>query len=378
MKKEKRNTILIKGAFGEGNFGDDALMTVIYNLLEEKVKNSEITFSCKNQEYFKSLFHGCDLSFSKNQNEDIIVWGGGTQWFGFEGKAQKNLSRKTKQFIKKILLKFVHKTQNSHSLQKEGFSKKQIALGVGFGPFEKGIGEKKAQEIYTQLSAIFVRDPKSYQICKKWGGDKLLIKATDLCYLDSYLPKIKQTHSTQENIRIGIIVRDWIHTSRGASYMNPLLNVVDQLRASQKNVDFILFSKNKDLIWEKTLQDRGEKPIFWDPSQSSIETFMKELSKYDVFISARYHGAIFASLLSKPVICIEIEPKLELIARRLEKGAYGWKYPFLPKKCISSLSKILNNYEETIATIEKKVAEEREIAKKMSSLFLELLLKENK
>ena len=125
----------------------------------------------------------------------------------------------------------------------------------------------------------------------------------------------KNYRDTDGNLnRIGVIVRDWGHNHEGNSYTEPLFRTIDSLRREGKTVEFISFSATSDGEWIKRLKDRNEFITVWNPESESISSFLGFLSKYDLFITARYHGAVFASILRKPTVAIEIEKKLALVS----------------------------------------------------------------
>ena len=126
--------------------------------------------------------------------------------------------------------------------------------------------------------------------------------------------------NTKGEIRkVVVIPRDWPHTTLGDSYTDSLFQVVRELRNAGKKVEFIFFAN--DIEWTRRLKDKNERFIAWNPEKFTIFEFIKMLSDYDAFITARYHGAVFASILKKPVVCIEVEQKLRLVADLFDVGA---------------------------------------------------------
>jgi polysaccharide pyruvyl transferase WcaK-like protein len=133
---------------------------------------------------------------------------------------------------------------------------------------------------------------------------------------------IKSTNSRSKK-KIGIIVRDWDWEKSGNSYISTLIEFYKSY--SNAELQFIVFAPAKDKHWITML--KKENVLIWDPQKYSINSFLEELNLFDAFITARYHGAIIASLLKKPVICVEIEPKLKILTEQV-KELKLWEKPF--------------------------------------------------
>ncbi len=148
--------------------------------------------------------------------------------------------------------------------------------------------------------------------------------------------------------RIAMIVRDWTHDKKGISYKHSLFQVYEELVANGFDVTFCLFKGNHEEGWIQFFRSKGLRYIFWDPMQSSLSSFCTDLSIYDLFISARYHGAVFATLLERPVICIDIEPKLALASHELESSDLLWKSPFDKQQCLDLVRRVNSCYSDYV------------------------------
>src|SRR5690606_3724960 len=67
--------------------------------------------------------------------------------------------------------------------------------------------------------------------------------------------------------------------------------------------------------------------------------FLNSLNQFDAFITARYHGAILGSLLNKPTIAIEIEPKLRILTEQIPEILL-WSKPFQIENLKSLVSRL--------------------------------------
>ncbi|SDM67851.1 polysaccharide pyruvyl transferase family protein [Siphonobacter aquaeclarae] len=331
--------ILVRGAYGESNFGDDALMCVLESFFIRNGLTSQLTFtSTIDAEYCNSLLSAStyvNLVDVRMQEVDLLVYGGGTQFFTFgkkESKLARAVSRIRSMEYKDILKKIANKL-NAGS----GFKSEKAAVGIGLGPFkfsDERLDGYKA--LAREFDFMAVRDEVSYGYCQDWGVENALLGA-DICFSDYLdLSTINLKAPARAKKKIGVIVRDWIHEKEGSMYYTPLMNVVDA-QHDQYEFVYIVFAPDRDPEWMKQLQKVKQEVVVWTPEKDTIENFTQFMAGFDGFITARYHGAVFASLLNKPTICVEIEPKLKILTQQVPEFLL-WNKPFGEKELAQSLS----------------------------------------
>lgn len=342
MSKTLKNKLVIRGGYGLTNFGDDALMKVIYDeFVEDK---QDIIFSSTYADYIKILAPLANfLPLSNNYNDiDFLIYGGGTQFYSF--KPKKTIYKKIIGLIKnpKVYL-------NKYLINKEkevvNESLKIAALGIGLGPFLPDSNpevEIYVKELFKKMSFIAVRDYYSKAKCEEWKLGNYY-HFTDICYASNHHKYLKNNNENKLT-SIGVVVRDWTNTIEGSSYTNELIESVKELRLANFKVTFIVFAKGKDSKWLKTLKNINEEVMIWDPYKYSIDEFIEKLSLFDLFITARYHGAIYSSLLGKPFISIEVEQKLKMIHEVFIEGSEVWSYPFRKVALLENVDKIKQSY----------------------------------
>ena len=222
------------------------------------------------------------------------------------------------------------------------------------------------KNLFLRMGFIAVRDKYSYEKCKEWGIKNIKLYS-DLCFLMNDEIKLKKT---KNNIKkIGIIVRDWPHTKNGAAYYEKILPLKNNLLLKGYFVNIIIFSQYRDVYWLNKLK-RQTDVIVWDPANNTISDFIYKLNEFDLFITSRYHGAIFSALLEKPFITICVEQKLELISDIYHKCSKKWCYPFNIDECVDFVSDINKNYK----TYQKEIilinTKQRKLAKEMFNEFI--------
>lgn len=367
--------IAIEGGYGFGNFGDDVLMVAAFEIAKRAFASESIVFLCREAGYIQRILPGARVVSPNSRHgevADIVLYGGGTQFYSFPQTGQRGIRSLFKRIVRNAR-RLVRLGQKMFMKMKEPvfptYSSRVAAIGIGLGPFVENCAHmRRTKELFKRMDYVAVRDIHSYDLCKKWGCNNVSL-CSDLCYLPNswktYAPNSHTDNTTGEIRRIGIITRDWPHTCEGDSYAVPLFQVVDELRSVGKKVEFISFAGISDSEWAKRLKDKDEQFKAWDPEKCTISEFMELLSDYDAFITARYHGAVFASILGKPVVCIEVEQKLRLVSDLFGNGARLWTYPFNAPECLRHISDLESNYSKSIECLAHVVEEQSALAEKM-------------
>lgn len=330
--------ILVKGAYGHANFGDDALMCCLENFFIEHFSEMNITFCANNDaEYSDRLLSKADfvnISKNKRPKADLLVYGGGTQFFLFN-KGSGGIRHLIKQFRRLIL----NSPATLIAKMKERISGKPIAepathvaaVGIGLGPFHPS-NKRTAYigKLVRRFNFLYVRDDQSLQYCIDWNCEEVGLGA-DICF-SSYLGLSKRDRDggirIKQRKRIGVIVRDWVHDVAGSAYNAPLLDVIGSYDNSDEyEFIFVIFSLIKDVKWLDLLRREKRSFIAWDPMLQTLSDFTDILNDFDGFLTARYHGGVFAAILNKPAVCVEIEPKLKILTKQIPQLSL-WEKPF--------------------------------------------------
>jgi polysaccharide pyruvyl transferase WcaK-like protein len=287
-------------------------------------------FSCNDAPYIHKIVPGVRVVPQEGYQAFLraLVYAGGTQFYSFP------LTRYDNSFGAAVN-KYLSYISQPGRLVKRSYEKMRdlfctlnglhiAAIGVGLGPFVEGSKElDAAKNLFKNMKFIAVRDLSSKAVCDSWGCANVLLRS-DLCYLPDFVKAVTINCALPNKpyiARIAVIVRDWPHAMEGRKYMAALEAVVDELRRRGKTVDYVSFASRYDREWIARADEKHENVIGWDPENQTLEGFLKVLSGYDIFITTRYHGAVFASILHKPTLCVEIEQKLALVADLLKDGA---------------------------------------------------------
>src|SRR2546430_3129790 len=233
---------IIRGAYGEGNFGDDVLMIVCYRLLRRLYDEDQIAFlfgshpATPERAYVHRLIPGIQIiSLRSETRADLVVWGGGTQFFSFvQTQTSMNVTPLYEKVAKGLLdPKRAVKVLLQKVLRgKSHIGQRFAALAIGVGPFVQGSAEEICtRQLLARMDFVAVRDPQSLTLCRNWGVNHVTLHS-DLCFLlDMWWPQGIPARTSRTSQRcVGVIVRDWPHDAEGFTYSQPLWNVVETLR----------------------------------------------------------------------------------------------------------------------------------------------------
>jgi len=370
-------SVLVDGSYSCENLGDDALMVASFETLRKIFEPEEIGFICDEKPYLYNLVPEIHIASPESDvHADFMVYGGGTQFYSFPLSRSRIRWRSACNPIK-VSRHIKRKLFAQAEPQREQI-RARAAIGIGLGPFVPRSKERTVTErLFQQMDYIAVRDRASLDTCRAWGLLHAVLRS-DLCFVPNLwgeLPASK-TLLNYNPLRIGIIVRDWPHSKEGAAYIPRLLEMVRKMRSNQFSFTFVSFCKPADPLWLRILEEQPEPRVIWDPERFTIVDFLRELAKFDCLLSARYHGVVFGALLEKPVISIEVEPKLRLVSELLfNENDYLWKRPFRVDECSRLIEGAYQKYTEETATLTKcAVREQGALAELMAKELIDFIM----
>lgn len=375
----KKINIKVLGSYGESNFGDDALLHSIHKYFMTDFSEHNVIYESQDGK-IKFIENSNKLEIvgtSENtEHSSVTIYGGGTQFYSFK---EQNFFTKPLFLIKllsspKNLLKYINYKFNNNSHKS---NHKTIALGIGLGPFVDKTIKDKAFNTLSKMDYASVRDSYSYDQSIMRGLENVDYH-TDICY-SMKSNKFILNKEIRSIKHIGIIVRDWNLEKNGRKYYEQISSFVELKKSEGYLITYITFSSIQDAYWVNKLKKANENLLVWNSEKNNLNNFIVELSKFDLFITARYHGAIFSSLLRKPFITIEIDPKLKLLSEVYNTSSKNWSYPFDLRELITYFNEINQDYNSFVKEIDNETKKQIKIVKKMESSFrneLHKILKE--
>lgn len=365
---------IISGGYGLYNWGDDALMYTIYKCFEEEFISKKYAFLCEYSPYLNKIVPNATI-IDRREERFIscknFIYGGGTLFYSFK-REKISLKRNILNIVREISPKLYshllsYKSNGNIKYVPDSYEYK-YALGIGIGPFQQGVDDRMIDSIRSlkDCEIIYVRDQASLLQLEEWEitSGKLV---TDICFHPEAVKgvTIQSTSISKKKKKIGVIVRDWVHNGKGASYIAPLQNFKEKYK-DKYDLQYIVFSKKADKLWLNYFIENNESYLIWDPDSKTILEFMKDLSEFDLFITARFHGFVYAMLLGKLAISISIEPKLGNINNIYPKTTLVWDMPYSTENLNILILKMIAEYDEYTTRIKKEFEKHALIAEYMT------------
>lgn len=350
----------IEGAFGEKNFGDDALLMVLHREISKYIPPNQVIVRTKVGAYSSNFEYLCPGSpiYIPGQIRGVTathrVYGGGTQFFEFA--ADQNLLQKFKRYGRRIpgiiFRKFVNRIFPSRTpIQNLHY------LGIGLGPFKNNVVPQQIADNLNLASSLSVRDSTSSNFLEAMSAD--YIRGADICFLEDYAGDSFSKSNDTNNVLI--IFRDWDFDDSFSDMENTIQNLKKNTRYDYK---FALIGKDDN--WRKKFDQLGISYYCYEPGPGKIDDFIDHMKSFDVVVSARYHGLIYAALLGIPAIAIELEPKLSVAASDLKLSGS------ISIKGLHNLANVIEGLDRTLEArkIKATVTEQKILA---NNMFLDFL-----
>ena len=209
---KRKINILIKGAYGDANVGDDLLLEMVLDILSRLNCDRNIKIVCKKEKYIKEKFKNVQflsLAASRFENADVYILGGGTQFFSFENsKREISSSTRYKLYLNlllkepSLLLKFF-----ISRIKKKKNKKLKLALGIGLGPFNSEQDELAIKNELNFYDKVYCRDILSLQYLEKWDLNNRFFGA-DLCLTNLFKKKYQLNHNFEQGkvLKLGVVL----------------------------------------------------------------------------------------------------------------------------------------------------------------------------
>ena len=321
---EVKSDYYLRGAYGPGNLGDDVLMVIMTNILQQIANEEElVTVTVDRPEYVANFNLSANfVNMDTIVRSKITVLGGGGQFFSFaEEQSKKSLLKKIKllltnrRIFKKILIKL---------LRQPKYTYEHIAgIGMGIGPFENSNDSKyeSARSVLSQCDFLSVRDSESLELCREMDVTHCQMD-TDLAFYtpgwidDIVLESLRTYSPKQENRVIALVLRTWPFGGEGGEMISHVDVLLDELKSRGYNVTLVSLYPKRDQ--EIIKRFKNEEWLIWEPKNMNFKTFLFALKECaSVVLSTRAHGVMLASIIGLPAIALAIEPKLKNISKLL-------------------------------------------------------------
>ena len=313
--------ILLVGYYGKGNFGDDVLLKVSYNLLKQAMPDVDISVIVDGDAggYVPAMLGEVKvLEPARHGHFDLIVHGGGGVYFDFATHGLRNrLIENLLRFVGFPAYLTAEKFVRSISGKPRTSATVRVGLGIGVGTYSPGSPRLRASlPILADHDALWVRDVQSIENLKRFGAVLTgeIIPGSDLAFLTHYwLEKPVAPRVPAARPRLGIILRDWAQALGGLP--EAALREVFVELARDHDITGFVFDQHADPELQRLLAPYAT--CVWQPGTMKIDDFAERLAQQDVLLTSRAHGAICGACVGVPSVIVAIEPKLQQVAAML-------------------------------------------------------------
>lgn len=332
-------TVLLKGYYGFGNFGDDLLFIVSWRWLREKFPRATITVCTESPEagYLAQLV-GEKVDVVHNQDSvkaDLIFHGGGGTYFDFRGGPSIFLLwNALTGLLGPRLFRGLYNAVQGWRGRTRIQGRQRVGIGIGIGTYTRTSRRRPFDVVeLSEFDLLVVRDPRSFLNAEQLGIRPQAI-ASDLVFVTSKW--IPPTLPARSPLKIGVVLRDWTYDNN--AHHDAVAGAISTLAAKGHEIAFFSFDAG-DKSYETRFASLGEWHP-WIPGRMSLDEYVRSFSSCGVVIASRAHGVLVATCLGIPTVCLEIEPKLSAVAGMVPHSTIPVKGPFKPESVVDAILKL--------------------------------------
>jgi polysaccharide pyruvyl transferase CsaB len=367
----KRELVLLSGYYGFGNLGDEAILEEITDELKRLVPPDKIvvlsntpvetakTFGVRSINRWKTIEMIKLLAKAR-----LFISGGG-------GLFQDVVSMRSPMF---------YGTQIGLARL---FGAKTLVYAQGIGPLNSAAGKFFTRQAFSMCSQISVRDQKSLDILTKWRVQAELTADPVWCLEPKPLPKeldelLKRTNKQKKTD--GLVVGLSLRVSGNFSKQNvaALVEAMAQALPQSARILPLVLQIGQDFEileqFEQQWKAKGREIIFVDttpierPSQ-----WITLLSKLDMIVTMRLHGAIMALIAGLPTAAIAYDPKVSHIARQFDLPTLNLTKEGEPEGGVANWVAALKSAVDNGPSLAKSAREQVEAARNLARQNLNIL-----
>ncbi len=349
MKADKRH-ILICGNYGATNWGDEAILAGLINLIKSTQKSANITvmsatptettkahrvnaiwhFPAGFNSFFKYWFTptGWQSLFAVTNCDLVLLGGGGL----FNDERPRAVWIWFVQFWWFTLL-----------------GKRVFCIAQSVGPVRGRLAKMMTKFVFKRAVAITVRDNQSKRLLREWGVYDVKVLA-DPAFAVGY----DGEKALNREKRVTLTARNWLGNTEDSNRL--LAEVIDWLYEKKGlKVAFIPFQT----AYENDL-DRFKQIAHLVENKAALELLeaedypqaMEMIGRSELVIGMRLHSIIFAVLTQTPFLAISYSKKVKDFVETIALSEYCLDYKKLE---LQAVQRLIENALEERKSIEQKL-----------------------
>lgn len=291
------SNVVISGYYGFDNFGDEAILSVLVNKLNEL--NTKITVISKTPKKtslkynVKSARYICPRQIiTALLKSDVLISGGGS------------LLQDITSFKSLFYYLWVINTALF-------FKKKVIIFAQGIGPVNSKFGRFLTKQTLKKCSLITVRDEKSLFLTRGWGINNAELVCDPL--FDVEIPPVFRSD------KVGVQLRNFKNLKEEL-----LINLATRINESfsQKEIEIFSFQDSLDLpvckrfeAILKVINPRIKTRIIYNQTSGEL---INKISKLEYLVAMRFHANLIALKAGVKTLAISYDEKVEKLAKEVQ------------------------------------------------------------
>ncbi len=325
--------ILITGSYGQGNTGDEAVLTAILDQLRRRMPDARLvvvagdTETIRRQFGVETVWWGDWAGIAQAvRQSDMVIQGGGGIFFDYSGFHPWKLFENGAPDLAHY---------GGFSLLANLYGKPFMVYGVGVGPLITDAGREMVKVAHSLADKITVRDVESKSSLEELGIESNRIEVTaDPAFSmrpvdEGRARRILSEHGIDcSRPVIAVTARPWDYEITQSDWERSLAEPISELAHSkQAQILLIPFHKGYDdgpllRIREQLTASEvfvlGNVPGNVLGNQYAPNEIAGVIGACDLLIGMRLHSILFAILTATPAIALAYDPKVRSLARRIE------------------------------------------------------------
>lgn len=300
--------VVISGYYGFGNFGDEAILSLLIDKLK-KMGHDIVVLSSNprktSMEYFVNSINSFDLHQVSGllKHSDVLISGGGSL-------LQDVTSLKSLVYYLWVIFSALR------------YKKKVLIFAQGIGPIRNKIAQFVTAKMLKHCDYVSVRDHKSQKMLEWMGVDSDLL-CDPIFSLD--LPKAKSSGVLGVQLREFATLNDNLLNKLARQIVKEFHDKKIEIYSFQDELDLHICRKFMRIL--NSLNPNIETEVV---SVFSVEEIINKFSRLDYLIAMRFHALVVALKMGVKSIAINYDTKVEKLA--LEAGV-----PILSMSAIEDL-----------------------------------------
>lgn len=354
---------VISGYYGFDNIGDEAVLKCLVEGLKERgltditvlsnkpdETNKKYQVKAVNRNSFKKIYKAL-------KQADALLSGGGSL-------IQDKTSSKSLWYYLGIMLigKFLRK--------------KVYVIGQGIGPVDKKFNRWLTAKILNKIDGIAVRDELSKEYLKQLNVRKHVVVAADLvlnfpCSDDKKVfDKVREKEGIDLNSSEYVLIctREWENSELSRVELARAADLIAQDYGYK--IVFLPFY-HEDIEESDRVATYMKTPYEILTGEYEIEEILNIIKGSSLLIGVRLHSLIFAFISLVPFVGISYDPKVEGFLKSVGESSAGDINSFTAENILKKVNSILQQKEEYINNMSKRLDELKERAKKNFDILFE-------